>query len=223
MFPELHIPDVESQGVSQNPSFASALAKAQGLFQPVLKDATNPHFKSKFASLASIIAATREALASEGIALVQLPQLKGDRFVLTTKMLHQSGASLESDYPLTVTESSTPQQIGSAISYARRYALSSILCVASEEEDDGNAASFPHYASLIRQIDSIESAESLDALKTAYEKAVAVAERERWLTVERDALTGAKERAKVRVAPAGNGNGPSNGSRVDELKNKIAE
>lgn len=118
-----------------------ALAKAQLRFEPVRKDKINPHFKNKYASLDAILEATRPALSANGIAVVQTLGLDGENQVLITKLLHESGDFLESVYRLPpITD---PQKFGSAMTYARRYSLAALLCVAADEDDDGNTAAKP--------------------------------------------------------------------------------
>ncbi len=119
---------------------AAALAKAQALIKPAIKDATNPHFKSKFADLASVWEAIRVPLATNGLAVSQLPTVDGNKVTVTTLLLHASGQWIRSDLTMVVAQN-TPQGIGSCITYARRYALSAVVGVVAELDDDGNGAS----------------------------------------------------------------------------------
>lgn len=124
---------------------AEALAKAQAKFDPVLKDSENPAFRSKYADLATVIEATRKHLASEGIAVIQMPHARLDAeestLRLTTLMVHSSGEWIHSELslPAMMRERLDSQTVGSAITYARRYALSAMTGVA-QEDDDGNKA-----------------------------------------------------------------------------------
>lgn len=120
---------------------AAALAKAQLAMQTAKKDKTNPHFKSKYADLASVVEACR-VLAENGIAHTQLPSTSGDlkTVTVTTMLLHTSGQSLSSVLTFPVAQA-TPQAFGSALTYLRRYALSAMAGVAPEEDDDANEAS----------------------------------------------------------------------------------
>lgn len=122
---------------------AAALAKAQAVMKHAVKDADNPFYKSKYADLASVAEACREALASNGLSVVQGTQ-KGDgpAIHLDTMLLHTSGQWMRSTLTMTPTKQD-PQGIGSCITYARRYSLSAICGIATEEDDDGNAASAP--------------------------------------------------------------------------------
>jgi hypothetical protein len=95
----------------------------------------NPHFKSKYADLAAIFDAARKPLSANGLAIVQTI---GDG-VLHTRLLHTSGQWIASEHPLPM--SGRPQEIGSALTYARRYSLSALIGIAADEDDDANAAS----------------------------------------------------------------------------------
>ena len=133
-----------STPATQSPSIAAlaaALAKAQGAMGNVKKDNVNPHFKSKYADLASVIDASRAPLAANGLAVVQLVSTlhEGGLVRVTTKLLHSSGEWLESSCELPV-DKRTAQGIGSAVTYGRRYALQAMLGIAAED-DDGEAAS----------------------------------------------------------------------------------
>lgn len=120
---------------------AAALAKAQGEFPNVPKDAANPFFKSKYADLAGIVETARPILKKYDLSISQLPGFDVDKgcIVLTTILLHASGEFLSQDLNMPVLNVKA-QEIGSALTYARRYALQSVLCLAAED-DDGNAAS----------------------------------------------------------------------------------
>lgn len=138
-----------------------ALAKAQGQIEAAKKDANNPFFKSKYADLASVWDACRDALSSNGLSIIQMPRSSGDEVFVETILLHESGQSLRDTLALKMPRSAkkdrqgnylkneqgelilddiTPQMIGSAITYARRYALSAFVGIAPED-DDGNASS----------------------------------------------------------------------------------
>ena len=118
---------------------STALSKAQGLIEGAKKDAANPFFKSKYADLASVWDACRAALASNGLAVIQSPAAEGTRVSVDTLLTHSSGQWVAGTVSVTAKEDS-PQAIGSAITYLRRYALQSFVGVAPED-DDANAAS----------------------------------------------------------------------------------
>lgn len=119
---------------------AAALAKAQAEMKNAAMNRINPHFKSKYADLASVRDAVTPALAANGIALVQSMSATGDGQVLVhTRLMHSSGQWMESVLPI-YSDVGKPQVLGSALSYARRYSLSAICNIASEDDDDANMA-----------------------------------------------------------------------------------
>jgi hypothetical protein len=105
------------------------------------KGATNPAFKSKYADLADIVAAVLPKLAAQGLAWVTTPTMTEEGFVLQYELRHEEGESVKGEWPLPDPSKSTPQQLGSAVTYAKRYTLSAVTGIAPDEDDDGNAAS----------------------------------------------------------------------------------
>jgi hypothetical protein len=131
---------------------ATALAKAQGEITGALKDSANPFFKSKYADLASCWDACRAALSKNGLAVVQAPETNAVGYIsngsenqyekelaLTTTLIHTSGQWMRAQLAVNPKDDS-PQSMGSAITYARRYALCAFVGIA-QVDDDGNAAS----------------------------------------------------------------------------------
>lgn len=119
---------------------AAALAVAQGNIDNVKKDRTNPHFKSNYATLGSVWDTIRDELSKNGLAVVQLPTSAPAGSVgLLTRLIHKSGQSLEEVFFMPVAQVNNPQAVGSALTYARRYALMALVGIAPED-DDGNAA-----------------------------------------------------------------------------------
>lgn len=131
------MPDNEDFG-----ALAAALAKAQASFPTIQRDKevtvtmkSGGSYKFKYAPLDTILAAVRKPLADNGLAIVQLL----DDGELVTMLLHSGGAKVAGRIALGQT--STVQELGSAITYLRRYALQALLGIAAEEDDDGNRAS----------------------------------------------------------------------------------
>jgi hypothetical protein len=122
---------------------AAALAKAQAEMQNPGFDSQNPHFKSKFASLASVRNAIVPVLAKHGIALSQ-DITNGERGPkVSTILQHSSGQWIEYG-PLEMPVSKPDAQgVGSATTYGRRYHMMAVAGVVGDEDDDGNAASKP--------------------------------------------------------------------------------
>jgi len=120
-------------------SIATALASAQINMGKALKQANNPHFRSKYADLGSVMDACLPALNEHGIAVIQ-PTGEDDtgRFVETIMIHGESGEQLSCRVPLIVAKNDM-QGYGSAVTYARRYGLMAMAGIAPED-DDGNAA-----------------------------------------------------------------------------------
>jgi hypothetical protein len=113
---------------------AAALAKAQGVITGAVKDSANPFFKSKYADLASVWDACRKPLSDNGLSVVQSPEANGAVVTLETILLHSSGQWFRNTLTVSAKEDS-PQAIGSAITYLRRYVLQSFAGVAPEDDD----------------------------------------------------------------------------------------
>jgi hypothetical protein len=131
-----------TETTSNKDTLAAALARAQAAMGNVTKDSANPHFRSRFASLAAVRDVVVPALAAQGIAVVQMPgNDEQGRVTVRTLLLHSAG---ELDCGTVATSATVrggneAQAVGSALSYLRRYALASIAGVA-QEDDDGNAS-----------------------------------------------------------------------------------
>jgi hypothetical protein len=126
-----------SETISQ---IAEALAKAQGLIQSAVKDKTNPHFKSDYASLASCWDACRAALSSNGLAVIQFPAHDDGIVTIDTLLTHASGEWMRSSCSVRAAKGDA-QSLGAAQSYLRRYGLCAMTGIAPADDDDGNAAS----------------------------------------------------------------------------------
>lgn len=160
---------------------AAALAKAQAVMKNAPLNKVNPHFKAKFADLASVRDAAMPALTANGIAVVQTldATAEGATFV-RTRLMHASGQWIESLCP--IPNGGDMQKMGSAITYARRYSLSAICGIAADEDDDANAVSpqantkpqavvkVPEgYDDWLADLEAV-AVEGIDALKAAWAK-----------------------------------------------------
>ena len=127
---------------------AKALHKAQGELEFAKKDAVNPHFNSRYADLWRIWQVAKAPLQNNGLVVTQTfdwpanTERNGETVTIVTTLLHVSGQWIESNLTLKPTKPD-PQGIGSAITYGKRYSLSSILGIVADEDDDGNQASSP--------------------------------------------------------------------------------
>jgi len=120
---------------------AGAICKAQAEMQGAKKGSANPFFKSKYADLGAVMAATKEALHNHGLSIVQFPIASDGKCGVTTMIIHESGEFMSQDCLLACSKQD-PQAYGSAITYARRYGWQAV-CGIPSEDDDGNSASGP--------------------------------------------------------------------------------
>jgi hypothetical protein len=128
-----------SETMGELNELAAALAKAQGEIMPAPKDADNPYFKSKYASLPAVRAAMQEAFAKNGLSVVQFPEVYEGRICLHTLLLHSSGQKLNCGTLAAEVDLTNPQKLGSAITYFRRYALAAISQTVADDDDDAEA------------------------------------------------------------------------------------
>ena len=125
---------------------ATALAKAQGQFGNVqknrevtVKTKTGGTYKFKYATLDAIGDAIRKPLADNGLSYIQAVAKTDSGMAIDTRLMHASGQWLQTVTPMKI-ENEGNQAIGSAITYGRRYALSALLGIVSDDDDDSNAS-----------------------------------------------------------------------------------
>lgn len=147
---------------------ANALSKAQGMIGHAEKDSKNPHFKSSYPSLASVLDAGRRPLAENGLSMVQPLSRKGPEVVCTTRVMHMTGQWMEESISV-IPAQETAQAVGSASTYLRRYQAMAMLGIAPGD-DDGHEATFkPKPAVAVEPLKNIIDPESLfDGSKEAH-------------------------------------------------------
>jgi hypothetical protein len=118
---------------------SKAMVEFHSKVSKIAKTDNNPFFKSKYASLASILDVIAKPLNESKLVILQFPT---EQYKLTTRLLHESGEWFEDTYEMQPTKH-TPQDAGSVITYQRRYAIGAILNLNIDEDDDGNKASQP--------------------------------------------------------------------------------
>lgn len=125
-------------------ALAKALAAAQGKMPEVPKKRvakvkskrTGVEFSYNYADISDVLAAAIPVLSEHGIAVLQPTEVRDDgRTILRTVLIHESGESMESTFPLPHCDDA--QELGSALTYARRYALCALAAIASDDDDDG--------------------------------------------------------------------------------------
>lgn len=117
----------------------SALAKAQATFGAASKDGTNPHLRSKYATLESVLQEVRPKLAAQGLSIQQHPVDRDGQVGVITILGHSSGQWTRSSFygpPNSNRGTSALQAIGGGLSYLRRYALMSAVGISTADEDN---------------------------------------------------------------------------------------
>lgn len=158
---------------------AAALAKAQGAFHSIPKNKTGKvsgttkagkffEYEYKYAALPDVLDGIKEALSSNDLTYVQPTVIADGNLIVLTRIMHSSGQWIESEYPVCAI-SAEHQKMGAAMTYARRYALTSLVGVAADEDVDGVGAA---------------SADDGKRKRSSY--AVKKEDGERWPAFERD-------------------------------------
>ena len=163
---------------------STALVKAQRQFAPALKNATNPHFKSRYVDLASCVDSVVGALNDNGIFLFQTTSEHPDGIICETSFIHESGERLDCGKLFFPAPKHDPQGFMSCLTYIRRASLMTATSQAPED-DDGNSASKPKTivqtpafnesvaADLITAIGDCQNLDELEkAFKAAYKYCV---------------------------------------------------
>ena len=190
---------------------ATALAKAQANMGKALKQANNPHFRSKYADLGNVMDACLPALNEAGIALIQpTGEDEHGRFVETILIHGESGESLTCRVPLIVSKNDM-QGYGSAVTYARRYGLMAMAGIAPEDDDGNAAAKAPPKQEQRQQKPQETDAEAIERAKEYLAEADSLDDlKERWGRIPKPVaasaeVIAAKDAAKERLSkPANN-------------------
>jgi hypothetical protein len=132
--------------VSDTPTLALALVAAQADMPAVQRDKINPHFKSRYLSLESLLAEVLPVLNRHGLAVTQWSTFVGDGDgalipALKTILIHGPSGQAMTETMLLLPTKQDAQGQGAAITYAKRYALMALCGLSADEDDDGNAAS----------------------------------------------------------------------------------
>ena len=134
-------------------SFTQKVILSQAAIGTLSRDATNPHFKSKYTTLDHILEAARPALAAHGLLLSQ--HLTATDTVVTR--ISDGTDELVSEVRIYAGNAPTPQQYGSAVTYARRYALTALLAISTDADDDGElvAANRPSSVAIADPVEQV--------------------------------------------------------------------
>jgi len=121
-------------------SLAEKIRNVQSKIKPIVKDATNPFFKSKYFDINGILAELKPLLIAEGITVIQ-PLVTQDGKLALRTVLMADDETIEATCPLP--QNPDPQKMGSAITYFRRYSLQSLFLLEAEDDDGNNASLKP--------------------------------------------------------------------------------
>ena len=122
---------------------AKALVAANKTVENPKKNAVNPHFKNRYSTLDAVIEAYKKSYLDNGISVLENPKTEDNKIGVEITLLHESGQFITHDPFMLPPGKNDAQGHGSSITYARRYALSAVMNIAADEDDDGNAASTP--------------------------------------------------------------------------------
>lgn len=118
-----------------------SLIKVQQAVQGAKANKSNPHLKNRYADLGSVWETCRELLATNGLAVTHtFKESSGETMTCVAILLHEDGAQIESSLTMKLVKTD-PQAVGSAITYARRYTLASLIGIVVDDDDDGNRSS----------------------------------------------------------------------------------
>lgn len=208
---------------------AKALSQAQAEFPDIrkTKTANTGSYSYNYADLADILDAVRPTLSKHGLSVSQLLSGNGT-LTLTTMLMHASGEYIGSEYEATVDEGRLKgqQAVGSALTYVRRYSLTGLLGVASEDDDDGRSAASPpprrNNNKPAQPQETVDDPASMAAIKSDIKELLDRAAEEGLLTdkqvsemmriVEKQTTLGALVQKKVYVA-----------KRIEELRVELIE
>jgi hypothetical protein len=183
-------------------TLSAALAKAQAEMGNATKDANNPAFKTKYATLEAVVEAAKP-LARHGIACMQFPTLVGDGAVAVTTMLSLGEQWIRSTLAVPVTKRDA-QGLGSAITYGRRYSLMSVLGIAPEDDDGNAAVARAEQAIDENRVDQAEmmlrQAKSLEALAEAWKSPLLQTVMHQAPKAIADRITAAKDERKTELS-----------------------
>ena len=121
-------------------SIYTSLLKAQTAMMGAKKNGLNPHFHSNFSTLNDVWEAAKEPLHSNGLVLLQPIDIVNGQQVIRTIIFNAGGERIESICPIVCVKQNDPQALGSAITYARRYSLASIIGIVTDVDDDAEKA-----------------------------------------------------------------------------------
>ena len=199
-------------------SFTQKVILSQAMIGTLHRDATNPHFKSKYTTLDHILEAARPALAAHGLLLSQ--HLTAIDTVVTR--ISDGTDELVSEVRICGGNTTNPQQFGSAVTYARRYALTALLAISTDADDDGElvAANLPTKVAQADPVEQVRRIVETPKLVTEPVPIAKVIEQARTALVTARQVDGFDQELAGRIMAAGNlqcGFGKHNGIALKDM------
>lgn len=176
---------------------ALALSLAQGEIDNPFTSATNPHFRSKYVPLHGGLDAIKKPLSKHKIAVIQQTYVENNFLYLRSMLVHESGQWIASTWPV-MNYPAKQQEIGSALTYARRYSLFSLIGIAGDPDDDAEASKHVPVAPPVREapkrpkatekepFDEDESAAKLSSYLVELEQIGSMDELRKWASARRE-------------------------------------
>lgn len=152
---------MENYHSQETTKLAKALIAVQRELSPAMKDSKNPFVNSHYASLNSVMQTCREALLQNGIWLTQLPvpapvELGAGYIGLVTKLTHAESGQWQSSFIVAPLPKNDPQGMGSALTYCRRYALTAMLGIVTEDDDAEGARADTRQTTKTRKTETLK-------------------------------------------------------------------
>lgn len=165
--------------------YTALIAATAEIGAGVVRGSVNPHFKNRYADLSAVSELIKPVLAKHGLAIIQSPgDIIEGKLTMNATLLHESGRTLYFEMQLPIGDKLTPQALGSAITYARRYQLKAIFCLA-DVDDDGEAASHPG-PGLMAAISCATTTAQLEAIRSQVEAEGSDADRAAFISKRRE-------------------------------------
>ena len=121
---------------------AKALASFHSEVKQPVKDKTNPFFKSTYVDLTGVVEAITSTAPKHGLSFIQYPVNQDNKVGVVTVLMHASGEFIETEPVFAQPGKNDAQAVGSVITYLKRYSLSAVFGITSDEDDDGNRATY---------------------------------------------------------------------------------
>lgn len=146
-----------------------ALAKANHEVENALKNSKNPAFRSDYADINAVLEEVKPIYKDHKLSVMQMPSMEGDKTTLYTLVVHEGGQYVVFPPAMSPIAKNDAQGVGSAITYLRRYSLSTLANIASDD-DDGNRASHVYEAYALAMFEAQSLEQLQEAFATAYKK-----------------------------------------------------